>query len=112
MSIVEFETEDGTTVLVKVPDSGHGELVTRGLGGDSGVVERAQRTFESALRPIRAVSEGVLAELRAAPRHPDSVTVEFGLEFTANSSAVLVGAKGTASINVQLTWNAPVTPDA
>lgn len=111
MSIVEFETEDGTAVLVKVPDSGHGELVTRGLG-DSAVFERAQRTFESALRPIRAVSEGVLAELRAAPRHPDSVTVEFGLEFTANSSAVLVGAKGAASINVQLTWNAPVTPDA
>jgi hypothetical protein len=110
MSIVEFETEDGTAVLVKVPDGGHGELVTRGLG-DSGVVERAQRTFEAALRPIRAVSEGVLAELRAVPRHPDSVSVEFGLEFTANSSAVVVGASGAASIRVQLTWEAPVAAD-
>ena len=106
MSIVEFETEDGTTVLVKVPQGGPGELVTRGLG-DSGVVERAQRTFESALRPIRAISEGVLAELRAVPRQPDSVSVEFGLEFTANSSAVVVAGSGSASIRVQLAWNAP-----
>ena len=67
--------------------------MTRGLG-ESAVVERAQRTFETALRPIRTVSEGVLAELRAIPRHPDAVTVEFGLEFTANSSAVLVGRHG------------------
>ena len=110
MSIVEFETEDGTAVLVKVPSSGHGELVTRGFG-DSAVVERAQRTFEAALRPIRAVSEGVLAELRAVPRHPDSVSVEFGLEFTANSSAVVVGATGAACIRVQLSWQAPMAAE-
>lgn len=111
MSIVEFQTEDGTPVLVKVSDSVHGELVTRGLG-DSKVIERAQRTFEAALSPIRAVSEGVLAELRAVARQPDSVTVEFGLEFTANSSAVLAGASGAASIRVELTWEAPVAADS
>ena len=110
MSIVEFETLDGTAVLVRTTDSGHGEVVTRGLG-DSGIIERAQRSFEAALRPIRAVSEGVLAELSAAPRHPDSVSVEFGLEFTANSSAVIVGASGAASIRVQLTWQAPAVED-
>jgi hypothetical protein len=110
MSIVEFETQDGTAVLVKVAASGHGELVTRGLG-DSAVVERAQRTFEAALSPIRAVSEGVLTELRSVRRHPDSVSVEFGLEFTANSTAVLVGARGAASIRVQLTWQAPTSAE-
>lgn len=109
MNIVEFETQDGTAVLVKVPDGGHGDLVTRGMG-DSAVVERAQRTFEAALRPIRAVAEGVLAELRAVPRQPDTVSVEFGLEFTANSSAVVVGASGAASIRVQLEWQAPRGP--
>jgi hypothetical protein len=115
MSIVEFETEDGTQVLVKVADDGFGGgsggVVTRGLG-DAEVVERAQRTFESALRPIRAVSEGVLAELRGAARQPDSVSVEFGLEFTAKSSAVIVNASGAASIRVQLTWDAPAAEGA
>ena len=94
MPIVEFETAGrqhpaGQGARRPATDG----LVTRGLG-ESAVVERAQRTFETALRPIRTVSEGVLAELRAIPRHPDAVTVEFGLEFTANSSAVLVGRHG------------------
>ena len=106
MPIVEYQTEDGATVLVKVADVGYGGVVTRGLG-ESAVVERAQRTFEHALRPIRTVSEGVLAELRAIPRHPDEVTVEFGLEFTANSSAVLVGAAAGASVRVEMSWRAP-----
>ncbi len=109
MPIVEFVTQEGSTVLVKVPEAARDELVTRGLG-ESAVVERAQRTFETALRPIRTVSEGVLAELRAIPRHPDAVTVEFGLEFTANSSAVLVGATAAASVRVQMSWTAPTPP--
>jgi len=104
MNIVEFESEDGTSVLVKVP-VGHDGLVTRGLD-EQQVVERAQRSFEAALRPIRTVSEGVLAELRAVPRAPDEVTVEFGLEFTAKSSAVVVGATAAGGIRVQLTWKA------
>ena len=111
MPIVEFVTQEGSTVLVKVPEAARDELVTRGLG-ESAVVERAQRTFETALRPIRTVSEGVLAELRAIPRHPDAVTVEFGLEFTANSSAVLVGATAAASVRVQMSWTAPTPPAA
>jgi hypothetical protein len=114
MGIVEFETEDGTEVLVKVADGGPGgrtgDIVVRGLG-ESDVVERAHRTFEAALRPIRAVSESVLAELRGAARQPDSVTVEFGLEFTAHSSAVIVDASGSATIRVQLTWNAQPAGD-
>jgi hypothetical protein len=105
VGIVEFETEDGTEVLVKVADSAYGGVVTRGMG-DSQVVERAQRTFEAALRPIRAISDGVLAELRSSARQPDSVSVEFGLEFAANSSAIVVNASGAASIRVQLTWEA------
>lgn len=109
MNIVEFATQDGTPVLVRVSgayDSGHEGLVTRGLG-DSKIVQRAEQTFEAALRPIRAVSEGLLAELRESTRRPDSVTVEFGLEFTAESSAVLCGATGAATIRVELTWQAP-----
>ncbi len=106
MPIVEFEAEDGATVLVRVADPGDG-LVTRGLGGESEVVERAQRTFASALQPIRTVSEGVLAELRRIPRQPDTLSVEFGLELTANTSAVLVGAAAGATVRVQMSWKAP-----
>ena len=112
MPIVEFEAEDGATVLVRVPDAGGG-LVTRGLGGESAVVERAERTFEAALRPIRTVSDGVLSALQAIPRQPDEVSVEFGLELTADSTALLVGASAAATVRVQLSWkDRPPTPDA
>ena len=112
MTIVEFEAEDGATVLVRVAET-HDGLVTRGLGGESQVVERAQRTFEAALRPIRTVSDGVLAALQAIPRQPDEVSVEFGLELTAGTSAVLVGTSAAATVRVQLSWkDRPATPDA
>ena len=110
MPIVEFEGPDGDTLLVQVPEAG-GDLVVRGLGGDSGVVEKAQRTFAAALQPIRTVSEGVLAELRAIPRQPDTMSVEFGLEFTANTSAVLVGAAAGATVRVQMSWKAAPAAD-
>ena len=106
MPIVEFEEADGGTLLVKVTDPGS-DLVTRGLGGESGVVERAQRTFAAALQPIRTVSEAVLAELSAIPRKPDSMSVEFGLDFTANTKAVVVGVAAGATIRVQMSWTAP-----
>jgi hypothetical protein len=105
MPIVEFDAEDGATVLVKVTETGDG-LVTRGLGGGSELVERAEKTFGAALRPIRTVADGVLAQLSAIPRQPDEVSVDFGLELTANSSAILVGASGAASVRVHLTWTA------
>jgi hypothetical protein len=106
MPIVEFDAGDGATVLVKVTDTGDGGLVTRGLGGESELVERAEKTFAAALRPIRTVADGVLAQLQAIPRQPDEVSVDFGLELTANSSAVLVGASAAASVRVHLSWTA------
>lgn len=106
MPIVEFEAEDGTTVLVRVPESDDGLVLRGGLGDETAVLERAQRTFEAALRPIRTVSDGVLGALQAIPRQPDTVSVEFGLELTANSSALLVGAAAAATVRVQLSWKA------
>ena len=105
MPIVEFDAGDGATVLVKVSDTGDG-LVTRGLGGESELVERAEKTFAAALRPIRTVADGVLAQLQAIPRQPDEVAVDFGLELAANSSAVLVGASAAANVRVHLSWSA------
>ena len=103
MAIVEFDAGDGATVLVKVADTGDG-LVTRGLGGEGQLVERAEKSFAAALGPIRTVADGVLAQLRAIPRQPDEVAVDFGLELTANSSALLVGASAAANVRVHLSW--------
>jgi hypothetical protein len=106
MQIVEFTSSDGATLLVRVQSTATGDLVTRGLGS-SGLVEKAERTFEAALQPIRTVADGVISELSSMARHPDEVTVEFGLEFTADTSAILASAAATANVAVHLTWKAP-----
>jgi Trypsin-co-occurring domain 1 len=107
VDIVEFTSADGSTLLVRVRPTASEDLVTRGLGGGSSLVGRAERTFEAALQPIRTVAEGVIGELSSMARRPDEVTVEFGLEFTADTSAVLASATASANVSVHLTWRAP-----
>jgi hypothetical protein len=109
MPIVEFASQDGPSLLVQVQTKQADELVTRGLG-DSTLINKAERTFEAALEPIRIVAEAVIGELRAVNHQPDEVTVGFGLEFTATTSAVLAAANAAASVSVQLTWKAPPSP--
>ena len=106
MQIVEFTSADGTPLLVRVQPTAPDDLVTRGLGS-SGPVARAERTFEAALQPIRTVAEGVISELSSMARRPDEVTVDFGLEFTADTSAILASATATANVAVHLTWKVP-----
>jgi Trypsin-co-occurring domain 1 len=103
MPIVEFANEDGPPLLIQVETTPVDDLVTRGLE-TSTLIEKAERTFQAALAPIRTVAEAVTAELRAVSRQPDEVTVGFGLDFTASTSAVLASANATANVSVQLTW--------
>ena len=74
-----------------------------GLVG-SGPVEKAQKSFEDALGTIRTVADAVLAQLDGLARHPDEVTVEFGLELTATAKAMIVGLGTSAHLQVGLTW--------
>jgi hypothetical protein len=106
MQIVEYTSSDGSTVRVRVQPTAPDDLVTRGLAS-SELVGKAERTFEAALQPIRTVAEGVVSELSSMARHPDEVSVEFGLEFTADTSAILASAAATANVAVHLTWKAP-----
>ncbi|MDX6318074.1 MAG: hypothetical protein QOD35_1474 [Nocardioidaceae bacterium] len=110
MQIVEFTSSDGSTVRVRVQPTAPDDLVTRGLGSAE-LVGKAERTFEAALQPIRTVAEGVVSELSSMARRPDEVSVEFGLEFTADTSAILASAAATANVAVHLTWKAPSGAD-
>lgn len=103
MPIVEFASENGPPLLIQVETNPVDDLVTRGLGSST-LIEKAERTFQAALAPIRTVAEAVTTELRAVSRQPDEVTVGFGLDFTASTSAVLASANATANVSVQLTW--------
>jgi hypothetical protein len=104
MAAVEFPLEEGGVILVEVAESS-AAVVTRG-GGPAQAVERAERSFDVALGTIRTVAQTVLSQLQPLTRHPDEVTVTFGLELTAKSGALLAAAGATAQLHVELSWRA------
>lgn len=121
---VVFPLDDGGELYVRVEDgtpvpsppggesdsgpvaAAPGGVVTRGGRSSAATLERAQRSFEAALGPIRTVAQGVLGQLSSLPRAPDEVRVEFGVELSAQAGAILAAAGSTAHLKVGLTWKA------
>lgn len=103
MRTVEFPAQAGGTVLVQVPDESPGGPVLRG-GLAGATIDRADQTFETALSTIRTVARGVVTQLEGLAVRPQQVTVEFGIELTGKTAAVLVAASASAQLKVSMTW--------
>jgi hypothetical protein len=95
---MRLEMPDGKSVWAQVAeqrgpqDSGLREDVAEKLQG-----------FTECLQSVATSTRNALAAVR-----PNEVSVEFGLELSAGKDGVvaaLVGASGTATVNVTLTWN-------
>ncbi|MEV5240333.1 CU044_2847 family protein [Streptomyces cinnamoneus] len=110
--LVEFPTAGGGTVLVEVSEGTTAAgPVTRGLH-ESTVVERAQQTFEDAVRRVEPGVQAVVARLRAAAQAPDEIKVEFGINLHGEAGAFIAKACLAANFTVSLTWKptAAATP--
>lgn len=105
--LVEFPSESGEAIVVEVEDlelPGGGGTTRRGLS-PSGVVDRAQTSFEDALEKAKPMASGLVSKLRSIADSPDEVQVEFGLSLSAQAGAVLVaGASAGANYKVTLKW--------
>jgi hypothetical protein len=95
VQMVEFPLEAGGSVLVQVLDEQAAGPVMRGRIGEV-TIDHADRTFEMALGTLRTV-KGLAVQ-------PQEVTVEFGVELTGKTGAVLVSAGASAQLKVGLTW--------
>jgi Trypsin-co-occurring domain 1 len=103
--VVQFPLDDGGSVLVRVSDDPfQAEEVTRGLGGPSGVLGRAQETFEETVSQVLPAAQGLVRRLRSALDSPDEITVEFGVELNAQAGAILASASSAASLRVSVSW--------
>jgi hypothetical protein len=100
--LVEFPSEDGPVVVVV-----EGGPVTRGGGGESGVVHRAQRTFEEAVARVRPAVQGMVRQMLDVAEPPDEVTIAFGLDLRADVGGVIAAAGSSANFTVELTWRKP-----
>jgi Trypsin-co-occurring domain 1 len=100
--LVEFPLQDGTSILVEV-DAAAGP-VTRGLGDQHGVAERAQQTFEQAIARVQPAAQALVGRLRAVADAPEEIGVEFGLQLSVEAGAFIAAASSTANFKVTLTW--------
>ena len=99
--LVEFELDDGGHVLVEV--EGGGALVTRGGGGH--LQERASESFTRSIARVKPAADALLASMADLTQRPDEITVEFGVNFSAEAGAFIGNVGGAANFRVELKWN-------
>jgi len=106
--IVEFPLEGGDdSILVEVAGGPRGDgRVTRGLSHED-VVEHTEQSFEHAISRIQPAARAIIEKLRNLPDAPDEVSVEFGLELSAEAGAFIASASTEANFRVSLTWRRP-----
>lgn len=103
--LVEFTSESGEPIMVEVEDAALAGGTTRRGMSASGVIDRAQTSFEDALEKAQPMASGLVSKLRSIADSPDEVQVEFGLSLSAQAGAVLVaGASAGANYKVTLKW--------
>lgn len=96
--IVEFPLESGDSILVEVDEPSD----RIGLGDE--IVEKAQKTFESALNAIKPVASTVINKVRSLNEPADEVEVKFGIKMTAGMGAVIASGKGEVNYEITLKW--------
>jgi hypothetical protein len=96
---------DGGGVVVMeieaVPDGRAGGVLKARRPGE--VVGQAVRSLDEAMEPVAAAARSVVAKLREAS--PDEVTVEFGVQFSAELGAVITRTAGACNLKVTLRWD-------
>jgi hypothetical protein len=107
--LVQVPLEGGGWFLVRADSAGReapegSGPVQAGRTADAiarGAVEAAQ-TLETALEPVVAMARVTLEAL--ARVRPSEVTVEFGVELSAEAGAIVSKAGGSCQLTVTLTW--------
>jgi hypothetical protein len=105
--LLEYPLEAGGSVLIQVEDgpSDDGE-VTRGWGDrDRRVVEQARESFEQAVARVQPALQGLVRQFRSLTDSPDAMSVEFGLELSAEVGAFVAGASTKGNFKVSMTWD-------
>ncbi|MGK5170776.1 CU044_2847 family protein [Geodermatophilus sp. CPCC 205761] len=103
---MEYPLEAGGSVLIQVEDGHDGDAeVTRGWGDrDRRVVEQARESFEQAVARVQPAVQGLVRQLRSLADSPDAISVEFGLELSAEVGAFVAGASTKGNFKVSMTW--------
>jgi hypothetical protein len=107
--LVEFPLEQGGSVLVEVDELPAGPA-TRGFGKDHlTVAERTDKTFEEATAAVAPAARSLIARLRSIGDAPEEISIEFGVQLSAQSGAFIASAAAAANFKVSMTWRRGAT---
>jgi hypothetical protein len=102
--LVEFPLDHGGSILVEVDDA-QGGPVMRGLGKDRPTIaERTDQTFEEATATVVPAARSLLQRLRAADDPADEISIQFGVQLSAQTGAFIASAAVEANFQVAMTW--------
>lgn len=110
VDVIELPLEEGGSVWVEVVGEmaeGTGEQLAPGVRS-RGLSERTTQSFESTLGGIQKVADSLHSVLDNLVSRPSSVTVEFGVKFSASSGVIIASGSGEANLKVGMAWtNSP-----
>ena len=106
---IEYQLEDGISILIEVPDDPSSDLV-KGPHNIEETVVTAKKTFGDALEGVRVQAQLLrkkLEDLRA-----DEVEVKFSLKTTGELGNFAIGKVGVeANYEITLKWKNSTTPE-
>lgn len=108
---VRMQLAGGGSITVQAEDTaaavliGGGQAGSRegGRGRGSETVERVTRSFDDSLGGLSEIANSLQVALQKTITPPDSVTVNFGINFDL-SGGIVLKASGGASLAVTMTW--------
>ena len=105
--LVEFELDDGTTVVFETNEPELNEGGVRKISKkNSSVVEKADQRFNDIARNIRPAAQVVLDSLQEL-NSPKEIKLEFGLKFSAKTGVIVASADSEVNFKVSVTWENP-----
>lgn len=103
--LVEFPLEQGGSVLVGI-DEAPGGPTMRSLGKDRPTVaERTDKTFEEAVTTVVPAARSLLTRLQAGDDPADQISIEFGVQLSAQTGAFIAPTAVEANFKVSMTWH-------
>jgi hypothetical protein len=98
---IEYELENGMTVLIETMEMDEAGIVKASRAGDA--VKKAEQTFSEALDAISAQAKELKAKLEGL--RADEVSVKFGLKVAGEAGNFAIGKVGIeANYEVTLKW--------
>lgn len=93
--LITYETEFGTIQV----ESADRARATRGRGKDT-----IKKNFDEAVDVIKVIGNSVVAKVKEIDLAPDEVSIELGIKFTVEASAIIAKTSSEGTLKLTLTW--------